>query len=331
MKAYTLSSIIFIIACLSSVHLLSLEKSNSSRRCEKKNDAQRTINPDAVQGVRYVEVLSANGGDSWLQIAQLVVRDSQGVNIAKGKPASATSSWPGTSPANAVDGVEDSRNHPMIHHANKPNNEKFTVDLLKVSEVTSVELFNRKDCCQNRIIGARVRLLDTNRAVLREVVITGAEPKIVLEFSNTPIPAPIPANYVSNVRFVRVLSAQGPDSWLQISQLVVRNESGVNVARGKPASSSSNWPGTNPSTAVDGNEKPRPHPHEFHANGPNNQFFMVDLQNTENIKEIVYYNRTDCCTQRIIGARVQLLNENKQVIKEYTITSGAPSTTIKTI
>jgi hypothetical protein len=342
MKAYTFSSIIFMLACLSSVHLLSLEKSNSARRCKRGQNTPVTIAPTptpaayGVGNVRFVRVLSAQGPDSWLQISQLVVRNGQGVNVALKKPTSASSIWPGTSPATAVDGYEGTRAHPHQFHANGPNNQWWMVDLQKVETISQIRYYNRGDCCQKRILGARVQLLNESKEVLKEYTINHDGPETIIHtVGATPIyrttaPTPV-ATGVNNVRFVRVLSAQGPDSWLQISQLVVRNGQGVNVALKKPTSASSIWPGTSPATAVDGYEGARAHPHEFHANGPNNQWWMVDLMTAQNVVQIRYYNRTDCCKHRIIGARVQLLNENKQVIKEYTINHDGPETIIHTL
>jgi uncharacterized protein YjbJ (UPF0337 family) len=112
--------------------------------------------------------------------------------------------------------------------------------------------------------------------------------------------------------------------------MVVRNELGENVAKGKPASASSTMNGTSPATAVDGFIGARAHPSEFVANTPYNAWWMVDLQNSENIVQVRYYNRADCCQNRIVGAKVQLLDENKQLLSEYTITHDGPETIIHT-
>ena len=204
------------------------------------------------------------------------------------------------------------------------------VDLGNIETVSEIVYYNRVDCCQNRIVGARVQLLDSNKDLIAEYTITSGEPKTVI---NTPFaprreiatkPAIGPQAGTPNVRYVKVLSATGPDAWLQISQIVVHDENGVNVAKRKPASGSSIWPGTSPATAVDGHEGARSHPHEFVANTPNNAWWMVDLGNPTTVTDIVYYNRVDCCQNRINGAKVQLLDSNKALIAEYTITSGGP-------
>jgi hypothetical protein len=334
MKAHNITSIIFLILCVSSVHLLSNE---SSKPCKLRSDlnnvtpptpAARVSPPAAgVHNVRYVRVLSAQGPDSWLQISQMVVRNEKGVNVAKGKPASASSTWPGVSPATAVDGHEGARAHPHEFHANTPNNAWWMVDLQQDEIVTQMRYYNRVDCCKNRIVGARVLLLNKNMELLREYTINHDGPETII---HTVYNDGIPATPTRNVRFVRVLSATGPDSWLQISQLLVRNELGVNVAQGKPASASSTWPGVSPATAVDGHIGARAHPHEFHANTPNNAWWMVDLQSPQNIVQIRYYNRVDCCQRRIVGARVQLLDGNQQLLGEYTISHDGPETIIHT-
>jgi hypothetical protein len=141
-----------------------------------------------VKNVRYVEVLSGTGSDSFLQISQIVVKNPEGQNIAKGKPVTGTS-WDKTKPSNAVDGVENNKDFPNIYQAASPNKEKFTVDLQTSSVVYSVELFNRKDCCQGRIVGATIRLLDPDMESLGELVVKEGLAKIVYDKS-TPSTCP---------------------------------------------------------------------------------------------------------------------------------------------
>jgi hypothetical protein len=135
----------------------------------------------------------------------------------------------------------------------------------------------------------------------------------------------------ANVRFVKVLSGNTADSWLQISQLVVHNMEGVNVAKNKPTSASSLWTGTLSSTAVDGEEKSRSYPMLFHSNTYSNSWWMVDLQEVQTIRDVVYYNREDCCQNRIVGAKLQLLDSNQTPIAEYNFDSSAPKTTFSTL
>ena len=61
-------------------------------------------------GVRYVRVQARR---SYLQIGFLSVQTADGTNVALGKRASASGSYPGTDPSKAVNGPAGTRNHPV--------------------------------------------------------------------------------------------------------------------------------------------------------------------------------------------------------------------------
>ncbi len=135
----------------------------TSRKIKK---LKTTTEFNLIKGVRYVEVIKSDGRNSPLQISQLVVRDGSGINIAKNKPANATSSYGNSSPSTAVDGVEENRSYPNIFHSGDNKNDKFTVDLQDDSDIKEVVYYNRRDCCRERIKGAVINLLDSNRNIL---------------------------------------------------------------------------------------------------------------------------------------------------------------------
>jgi len=193
--------------------------------------------PIIIKGVRYVEVLSANNHDSYLHISQLVVKDSKGVNIAESKHATAISIWPGTSPSFAVDGIEVSRAYPKGYISRGTMNEKFSVDLGADSDVSQVVYYNRRDCCQKRIIGARINLLDANKNILGFYIIKTGDLKTIIDKFDKPI-------IIKGVRYVEVLSANIHEGYLQISQLAIKDSKGVNIAKNMPATASSIWPET---------------------------------------------------------------------------------------
>jgi len=138
-------------------------------------------------------------------------------------------------------------------------------------------------------------------------------------------------------RFVRIdASDQHPgENCIQISQLVVLDKNGVNVALNKPTngSSPSYQPESNSRNAVDGVMAPRAYPKEYHSGvGPNstgnpgncgdNYFWIVDLQQNYDITKVIYYNRTDCCSHRAQGMKLKLLDENRNVIVQKTFPNG---------
>jgi len=122
--------------------------------------------------------------------------------------------------------------------------------------------------------------------------------------------------------------------YIQIAQLQVFDSTGTNVALRKPTNQSTptwseNRDGDSPDKAVDGTASPRPYPNMYHSgsssNGPiPNAFFMVDLQDDYDIVKVVYYNRTDCCSDRARGMKLKLLDANRNVVATKVFPNGDP-------
>jgi hypothetical protein len=120
----------------------------------------------------------------------------------------------------------------------------------------------------------------------------------------------------AHVRFIVVRAAS--NKHLQLSQVVVLDESGSNVAQGKPCTSSSYWGhdvSGNANNAVDGVLGLKRHPHEFHS-AAFGDWWMLDLQRAHTVVSVSVYNRGDCCQDRLAGAHVLLLNSDKFVIAD---------------
>jgi hypothetical protein len=127
----------------------------------------------------------------------------------------------------------------------------------------------------------------------------------------------------AHVRFIVVRAAS--NKHLQLSQVVVLDESGSNVALGKPCTSSSYWGhdiSGNANNAVDGILGLKRHPHEFHS-AAFGDWWMVDLQRVHTVVSVAVYNRGDCCQDRLAGAHMLLLNGDKFVIADR-ILDGSP-------
>jgi len=109
----------------------------------------------------------------------------------------------------------------------------------------------------------------------------------------------------------------------------------TNVALRKPTTSSSIYKATEavdkgasgePSKAVDGNTS-----QVFSQNsmaltnvGPN-QFWQVDLAGNFKISNIRIFNRTDCCSERIVGATLQILGQDGKVVAQTMINQSSPA------
>ncbi len=98
-----------------------------------------------------------------------------------------------------------------------------------------------------------------------------------------------------STRFVVIrASDSGTDAYLQVSQIVV-SAGGVNIARGKPCTSSSQFDANSPcSLAVDGNAATRSHPGIFVGQYVNNDWIRIDLLADFPVTSVTYYNRGVC-------------------------------------
>ena len=117
---------------------------------------------------------------------------------------------------------------------------------------------------------------------------------------------------------------------VHLSELEVLDESGENIAKGKPVTGSSEWPDTHRFprltdgvisseddrhddnfASTHGTEEPRAH-----------AFMTIDLGEEKEIKTIKLHNRTSCCGERAIGLKVEILDESKQIVKETPVISS---------
>jgi len=100
--------------------------------------------------------------------------------------------------------------------------------------------------------------------------------------------------------------------WINISQLVVRDVNGVNIA-GKAAitcydagGGNGEDYGTSIHTLVDGTEAPRPYPYIYHSKNTGNDGVILTFSTPVDISSITLYNRSDCCTERITNYGLRL-------------------------
>jgi hypothetical protein len=241
--------------------------------------------------------VSVNGPD-WMQMSQIVVRDNNGVNVAKGGNTGGTTggvlAYGEATPDTAVDGVEAERYHPQIYHSGQGNNPWFIVQLTKPSIISEIIYYGRLDDNRQRnqkyikIYNKDGDILWESPRMSRDNIQRFAIPTSV--FQNPP------PKLAGRVSF-------GGSDWINMSQLVVKDTNGVNVARGGDTSSSASGTYQNaggypsPAVAVDGTEAPRYHP-QIHHSANNNGLFMVKLTKPSIITQIKYYGRLACCPER---------------------------------
>jgi hypothetical protein len=106
--------------------------------------------------------------------------------------------------------------------------------------------------------------------------------------------------HMSNIAFVRIEGG----SVLNMSQLVVLDEYGNNISRGRPQQVNSETYGdANRTKANDGGEAPRPHPQEYHGRGADD-LWQIQLDGLKKVSAVIVYNRSDCCQDRMASGFV---------------------------
>jgi hypothetical protein len=128
---------------------------------------------------------------------------------------------------------------------------------------------------------------------------------------------------------------------LQISQVIVNDRSGTNIALKKPATATKPHAGsTGPGNqvvqaawAVDGIIKNKwgwPNDKVMINENQLDSWWMVDLQGEFDVKEVYYYNRS-AWSYRAVGVVVELLDVQKNVIKHYVMQNDQQIYCIPTI
>lgn len=184
-------------------------KTESIRRCFGLERAADPVAMGCGVPARYVRIMRPDVGiqnDQWecpttrgqLQISQIQVFDSQGVNNALGKPVTTRS---GTNGAIAVDGVTTPRGVGSIYMdegAAEDNSQFWMVDLGTMKEVNEVVYINRANNsdsqkCLKNAIHMIVQLLDNNKNVIAQKTFsTKAIEKDSVTFKKEDTELPIP-------------------------------------------------------------------------------------------------------------------------------------------
>jgi hypothetical protein len=259
---------------------------------------------------RYVRVQLTS--QNYLSLAEVQVFGTAGpldTNLAQGKAATQSSTFPGyagAGAASAVDGNQDGNFFDgSVTATNADANAWWQVDLGASAAVSSIVVWNRTDCCNSRlgdywVFVSDIPFLPTDTpATLQNRAGT---------FSSHQTAAPNPSITIAagaQGRYVRVqLSGT---NYLSLAEVQVFGTGGApaptNVALGKAASQSSTFPGyatDGASSAVDGNQDGNFFDGSVTAtNADPNAWWQVDLGASTSVSSIVVWNRTDCCSTRL--------------------------------
>jgi YD repeat-containing protein len=271
----------------------------------------------AVSGsARYVKVQL--NGTNYLSLAEVKVWAAPATppsNLALNKPATQSSDpgWGGPA-SKAVDGnIDGDWAHASVSHTDLNPQAWWQVDLGSPQSIQTVDVFNRTDCCSNRLTNFNVILLDANQAVVASVNVPGQ--------AGTPTTVPISGT----ARYVKVQLVG--TNYLSLAEVKVW---GTNLALNKTATQSSD-PGFGgpPSKAVDGNTSGDwANGSVTHTDLNPQAWWQVDLGTLQPIESVEVWNRTDCCASRLSNFNVILMDANLAVVKSVNVSgqAGTPTT-----
>ena len=193
------------------------------------------------------------------------------------------------------------------------------VDLFFERDISSVNVVNRRDCCQERLDGLIVELLDPNDAVVATVHHDpardgpfGDEWRAI--FADNPIARKVRVSLQHpegdcvflNLASVQVYSSQctAKDS---CHEGLGCNYGNVALCMNTEQSSTMrprDGPPAKSMYAVDGSLT------LSHTNCETAPWWQVDLQKEREVTEIVVKNREDCCFERLDGMKIELLDDS---------------------
>lgn len=135
-------------------------------------------------------------------------------------------------------------------------------------------------------------------------------------------------------RYVVILPTGIYPSWdtldmcIMLPQVQVFDCNGTELAKGKRTQAATTWlggaDGATSDKAVSGRAYPHGHPDEYHdaCNGPDQQYWLVDLGSNVEVSKVKVFLRTDCCQQRYIAMPIQLRDSSNNIICQKNLGQG---------
>ena len=256
-------------------------------------------------------------------------------NLALGRPASFSCGWH-TTPEKwgayrAVDGIKDASG--LLTHTCNMAQPWWRVDLEATKEIEHVNIYNRINCCQNRLSNFFVRFFDDGDNLIKEVYHSGSAGLFLAIDAGDNVSAryvEIQLTGTNIINFVEVEvmgweTTAAPTADLpaspstSITPTIAPTPPGItNLALGQPASFSCGYH-TNPEKygayrAVDGIKDASGI--EFHTCNMAQPWWRVDLGAAKEIEHVMIYNRINCCQNRLSNFYVRFLDDSSAQVKE---------------
>ena len=139
--------------------------------------------PKTIAKGQYVRIKIA-GEKKILQLAEVqILETGSGEELQKSASARQSSTHEKGEAKNAIDGnTEQDFNKGSVSHTNEQTDPWFVVDLGEEKDISTIKVFNRGDCCGDRLVGATVEIVDAGLNSVWTETIAEAEDKSVWEY-----------------------------------------------------------------------------------------------------------------------------------------------------
>jgi hypothetical protein len=249
---------------------------------------------------RYVRIYHANGVP-YLTLTQVVINNAAGTNIALNGLVTATTTFPGAKPPTSlVDGTLTIGSWPNIWHNNSTDQE---------TDHVQIDLGSNQMISSVRLIGtANYTMYPLRVLVVKETEIEDNTTEKLLPNANVDQTV----SFNTSGRYVDVYASEmAKDGYMHLTQVIVNNATGTNIALNKPVIATSSMSGANPATIlVNGTLSPGSWPNIWHNNIPTNRAterVRIDLGSNQMISSVRIIGRSDADSDRTTGLRIRVI------------------------
>ena len=321
-----------------------------SNRLPRQSTRLRSMQRHSIRR-RYVRYVRVNHENKCLHMQQVEVYTSDETNVAlvsRGGVASQSSTYGGALAARTIDGdTADDAPWPNAGHTQANAHEWWEVELFEPVPIVRVVVYNRPDECRERLFGAQLLVLDQGRLELASFALTAdRRQEFTLDSSITTVPT---VNTVGGVahdampfeltairhqlvalernlprQWARYVRVDHKNECLHMQQVEVYTSDGTNVAlasRGGVAFQSSTYGGALAARTIDGDTADdAPWPNAGHTQANAQEWWEVELSEPMPIVSVVVYNRPDECGERLFGAQLLVLDQDRLELSSFELT-----------
>jgi hypothetical protein len=266
--------------------------------------------------VKYIKLYRNDGSNQYVHVSEINLYNTKGQKVVSSLIfPTLYPTFEGTNSAINLINDSDIPAHTLIHA------EAFMqLELINEKKISKIELKNRSDCCQDRLIGCSVILISLNDEILQTIPITVSQQSYTFNITRNNIP----------VKYVRVARTDNKYEILNIDKLFLYDENGTII----PANNiiPTLYPEFNYERNSNKEYVPRKHYYPAfrvtddddktfaHTGNAVNAFIQLELKTPTELSRVEIVNRLDdCCRHRLNGTVLDVYGKGKILLYRFPI------------